>query len=178
VAAFAGGSHGVRFKPPSQSVSCRHQVRDRRQTRPGRSGTSVQPVSRVSRWHVLSVASSTRQAQQAQTGTGRTTRQTFALTRPLNLGSANDRAEGGRRTVFKATRLGQWPSPDAKAPASGRPGLKGDRSIAFLTCVASRQYNARRDSRFQGRLFTAQNEIIPMDHLGTARVTQDQQNIA
>ena len=82
------------------------------------------------------------------------------------------------RSAFKATRLGQWPSPDPKAPASGGPGLKGDRSIAFFTCVASRQYNARRDSRFPGRLLAAQNEIIPMDHLGAARVAQDQQHIA
>jgi hypothetical protein len=79
---------------------------------------------------------------------------------------------------LQGLRLGQWPSPDAKAPASGGPGLKGDRSIAFFTCVASRQYNARRDSRFPGRLLAAQNEIIAMDHLGAARVAQDQQHIA
>ena len=79
---------------------------------------------------------------------------------------------------LQGLRLGQWPSPDAKAPASGGPGLKGDRSIAFFTCVASRQYNARRYSRFPGRLFAPQNEIIPVDHLGAARVAQDQQHIA
>jgi len=56
VAAFAGGSHGVRFKPPSKSVSCRHQVRDRGQTRPGRAGASLQPISWISGRHVLSVA--------------------------------------------------------------------------------------------------------------------------
>ena len=51
-----GGSHGVQFRPSSQPVSCRHQVRDRGKASRGRSGASVQPVSGISRRYVPAAA--------------------------------------------------------------------------------------------------------------------------
>ena len=72
--------------------------------------------------------------------------------------------------------LGQWPSPDAKAPATGGLGLTGDRSIAFLTCVCTG--NALRRGLFLGRpLFASENQIVPVDHFGSACVAKDQQHV-
>jgi hypothetical protein len=115
---IAGGNHGVRFRPSSQSVSCWHQICDRRQTGRGRSGTSVQPVSRVSRRHVLRAAGAARHAPSAA---GRTARQAFAVTWPLNLPSANDRATGARvhwRTISISMSMGIGAS--APNSANGR----------------------------------------------------------
>jgi len=97
---FAGGSHGVRFRPASQSVSCRHKIRDRRQARWGRSGAGVQPVFGIPRWHIFSAAGSADAAksQAGETGypTSAPTRRPLSRVRPL--------AEYGRWSTGRARR--------------------------------------------------------------------------
>ena len=127
----AGGSHGVRFRPSSESVSCRHKIRDRRQTRWGRSGAGVQPVFGIPRWDIFSAAGS---ADHAKAAAGQAGRQTFALTRqPLNPHSANGRpgpASRGR-PAHSATDLVPMRKP--QPPVAGVNGRSVNRPFR---CVA------------------------------------------
>ena len=154
-----GGSHGVQFRPSSQPISCRHQVRDRRKASRERSGASVQSVSGISRRHVPAAAAP---AGKAKSSCTRTTAPTLAFTGPLTQLHRGQwpRYRFGPATGGPApepcgeTELGQRPSLEAKTPASGGLGLTGDRSIAFFTCVWTG--NALRHGRFRGpALFAA-----------------------
>jgi|SoiMethySBSTD1v2_1073268.scaffolds.fasta_scaffold01370_22 hypothetical protein len=89
-----GGSHGVQFRPSSQPVSCRHQVRDRGKASRGRSGASVQPASGISRRHVPAVAGP---AGKAKSSHIRAAPEAIAFTGPLTPArSANGLGVSGR----------------------------------------------------------------------------------
>jgi len=152
----AGGSHGVRFRPASQSVSRWHEIRDRGQAGRGRTVAGVQPVFGIPRWYFFSAAGS---AASAKGKAGATGRPTFARahSRPLSLGSANGRlrvsilykilgmtgswagddvtAQSIKRTHRKAgagsNALGQWPTSKCENPSLRWAGVDG-RSVNRL----------------------------------------------
>jgi len=129
----AGGCHGVRFGPSSQSVSCGHEIRDRRQTRRRRPGSSLQPVPGISWRHLLSSAGP---AAKAKIRSNRTA--SAQIARALSQSAIG---RGARRAVVtvqcrvtgrakiwsgrgQGALIGHWPTPrHAKTPASGGLGL-------------------------------------------------------
>jgi hypothetical protein len=152
----AGGSHGVRFRPASQSVSRRHEVRDRGQAGRGRTAAGVQPVFGIPRWHFFSAAGS---AASAKSKAGATGCPTFARahSRPLSLGSANGRVRvsasceilavtgpwagddftgqsikrAHRKAAAGSNALGQWPTSECENPSLRWAGVDG-RSVNRL----------------------------------------------
>ena len=73
-------------------------------------------------------------------------------------------------------RLGHWPTPKTKTPASGGLWLTGDRSIAFSRCRFAITPRENPGSAWQ-RLFAAQHKVVAVDHLGAAGVAKDQQHV-
>ena len=69
--------------------------------------------------------------------------------------------------------VGQWPSPDAKTPATGGLGLTGDRSIAFFSRVSAQVTRCGTAWFLDSPLFAAENQIVAVDHFGPARIAKD-----
>jgi len=131
----AGGCHGVRFGPSSQSVSCGHEIRDRRQTRRRRPGSSLQPVPGISWRHLLSSAGPAAKAKirSNRTASAQIARalSQSAIGRGKSLPSLPSRSglPGHWQSEIWPGRkqgglIGHWPTPrHAKTPASGGLGL-------------------------------------------------------
>jgi len=126
----AGGCHGVRFGPSSQSVSCGHEIRDRRQTRRRRPGASLQPVPGISWRHLLSAAGSAAEAKSrsnwtaspqiaralSQSAIGRGARRAFVTVQCRSLA---ERKFGRAESRARPSAIGRLPNMRKPQPSGG-----------------------------------------------------------
>src|SRR5262245_18861358 len=76
-----------------------------------------------------------------------------------------------------AGSIGQWPTSKCENPSLRWAGVDGRSVNRLFRCVA--MANALTESGFppDGRLFATEDKIVAMDHLGAARVSENQQHV-